>query len=81
MYQYDKANGGDYLHTLKVYLNNQMNAVKTAQALFIHRATMVYRLDRIRELTGIDFKDPDKMLHLTISTNLLVKDMFPDVPL
>jgi hypothetical protein len=77
LHQYDKANGSNYLYTLKVYLNNQMNAVKTAKALYIHRATMVYRLDRIRELTGIDFKDPDKILHLVISTNLLVKDFFP----
>ena len=73
--QYDTLNGSDYLKTLKVYLNNQMNAVKTARDLFIHRATMVYRLDRIRELTGIDFKDTEKNLHLVISANLLIKDL------
>ncbi len=79
LHQYDKANSSNYLHTLNVYLRNQMNAVKTAKELYIHRATMVYRLDRIRELTGIDFKDPEKILHLTISTNLLVEDLFTDM--
>ena len=77
LFEYDKSNGSSYLNTLKAYLNNQMNAVKTAKELFIHRATMVYRLERIHQLTGIDFKDPDKILHLVISTNLLIKD-FPD---
>ena len=60
--------------TLKVYLRNNMNAVKTAKELFIHRSTMVYRLERIEELTGIDYKDPYKILHLLISLELLLKD-------
>ncbi len=75
LYQYDQVNGSNYLQTLKGYLDNQMNAVKTAKELYIHRATMVYRLERIRELTGIDFKDSNKLLQLIISTNLLVKDL------
>jgi len=35
---------------------------------------MTYRLERIEELTGIDFKDPQKVLHLMISLELLLKD-------
>jgi len=71
---YDKLNGSELLPTLKAYLRNNMNAVKTAKALFIHRSTMTYRLERIEELTGIDFKDPQKVLHLMISLELLLKD-------
>jgi purine catabolism regulator len=51
-----------------------MNAIKTAADLFIHRSTMNYRLERIKELTGIDFKDPDKVLYLSISMHLLFKE-------
>jgi hypothetical protein len=72
--EYDKTHGSELLPTLKVYLRNNMNAVKTAKELFIHRSTMVYRLERIEELTGIDYKDPYKILHLLISLELLLKD-------
>lgn len=65
--RYDHENQGDYVHTLKLYLDNQLNAVKTAQDLFIHRATMKYRLKRIEALTGIDFKNSEKILYLSLS--------------
>lgn len=72
--EYDEKNQSELLKTLKVYLRNQMNAVKTAKELFIHRSTMVYRLERITELTGIDYKSPLKILYLLISMELLLKD-------
>lgn len=65
--QYDRENQGDYVHTLRLYLDNQLNAVKTAQDLFIHRATMKYRLKRIEALTGIDFQNSEKILYLNLS--------------
>lgn len=65
--RYDKENGGDYVRTLKQYLDNQLNAVKTAQDLYIHRATMKYRLKRIETLTGIDFENSEKILYLNMS--------------
>ncbi|MEA4964698.1 MAG: helix-turn-helix domain-containing protein [Oscillospiraceae bacterium] len=65
--RYDRENQGDYVHTLKQYLGNQLNAAKTAQDLFIHRATMKYRLKRIETLTGIDFQDSEKILYLNLS--------------
>ncbi|SHH48644.1 PucR C-terminal helix-turn-helix domain-containing protein [Sporobacter termitidis DSM 10068] len=73
LHRYDKENQSDYLHTLKVYLDNQMNAVKTSKELFVHRTTMEYRLNRIVELTGIDFKNADQILYLILSIRLLVK--------
>lgn len=72
LHRYDKENQSDYLRTLKVYLDNQMNGVKAAKALFIHRATMEYRLSRIEALTGIDFKNSDQTLYFTLSIRLLI---------
>ncbi len=65
--QYDRENNSDYFRTLKVYLENEMNAVKTAKDLYIHRATMEYRLSRIEELGGIDFKDTERVFYLRMS--------------
>lgn len=51
-----------------------MNALKTASELYVHRATMMYRLKRLREIAGIDFDDADQMLYLQLSFRLF----FPD---
>ena len=72
--RYDHENQGDYVHTLKQYLDNQLNAVKTAQDLFIHRATMKYRLKRIEALTGIDFQDSEKNLYLSLSLKFFTEN-------
>jgi hypothetical protein len=72
--EYDRENGTGLLQTLRLYVDNGMNAIKTAGDLYIHRSTMVYRLERIRELTGIDFKDPARVLYLAISLRLLFKE-------
>lgn len=76
LHSYDNKNQTEFLRTLQAYIDNQMNAIKTASVLFIHRSTMVYRLERIKELTGIDFKDPLKVLHLSLSFHLLFKNRY-----
>ena len=43
----------------------------TAHALYIHRSTLTYRLEKMQELTGIDLADPDTRLYLQISIKLL----------
>jgi carbohydrate diacid regulator len=48
------------LLTLQVFFNCNLNIQEAAQALFVHRNTLIYRLKRIKELTGYDpqcFKD------------------------
>lgn len=78
--RYDRAHQTDFLHTLQVYLNNQLNANQTARDLFVHRATMVYRLDRIVELTGMDFHNADQILYLQISLRMLLSEQDLAVP-
>jgi sugar diacid utilization regulator len=52
--RHDKRNRTDLVHTLKAYLDSNCNMNLTAAAIFAHRHTVAYRLDRIRELTGLD---------------------------
>jgi DNA-binding PucR family transcriptional regulator len=42
----DQAHETSYLETTRQYVKNRFNAVKTANALFIHRSTFLYRLER-----------------------------------
>ncbi|OFV69231.1 PucR family transcriptional regulator [Acetobacterium wieringae] len=67
---YDDKNSTEYIKTLTIYLQNNMNALQTAKDLSIHRGTMVYRLERIREIGKIDFENPDELLHVNISLKL-----------
>ena len=49
--------GPDLAATLEAYLDNGADAQETARRLHIHRSTLYYRLDRIRELIGSDLGD------------------------
>lgn len=63
----DENNDTDYMHTLELYLDNHLNAVKTARELFIHRSTFLYRLDKIKDVLKVDFDNPDDVLYLMLS--------------
>ena len=52
--RYDDQYRGDLLATLEAYLANDCNMNATARAIYAHRHTVAYRLERVRELTGLD---------------------------
>lgn len=68
---YPQANKADLLITLKTFLQCNQNATKTAQLLFIHHKTAVYRLERIKEITGMNFDDPEEMLSVQIGLKII----------
>jgi sugar diacid utilization regulator len=51
---YDRQYRSELLSTLEAYLAQDCNMNATARAIFAHRHTVAYRLDRIKELTGLD---------------------------
>lgn len=69
--RHDQTHGTEYLRTLRLYLDNSLNAVQTARELYIHRSTFLYRLEKISEMTGIDLADKDTRLYLTFSFRML----------
>ena len=69
--QSDKDKGTEYMKTLRIYLDNQCNVMQTSKQLFIHRSTVLYRLDKIKQILGSDLKDPDEILYLMLSFRLL----------
>lgn len=64
---YDKAHSTDFLPTLQVYINSLCSTAETAESLHIHRNTLLYRLNKIEELTGVSLGDPHTYMHLMIS--------------
>ena len=59
---YDEEHNTQLLYTLETYFNNCQNSVKTSKALFIHRNTLLYRLDRIAEILDLNYNDSEQML-------------------
>jgi sugar diacid utilization regulator len=51
---YDDQYGTDLAGTLEAYLEQNCNMNATASAIYAHRHTVAYRLERVRELTGLD---------------------------
>jgi sugar diacid utilization regulator len=65
---YDARRQSELVRTLSVYLERGGNYNATAEALVVHRSTLKYRLQRIRELSGHDLNDPDSRFNLQLAT-------------
>ncbi len=65
--RHDQENGSAFIETLQTYLDHGLNAAETAQALFIHRNTLLKRLNRMQELWAFDFDDPYFILNVHIA--------------
>ena len=65
--EYDLANDAALLKTLQSYIDNGLNAKETAAELYLHRNTLTYRLNKIRELTDIDFENLETVFRLSCS--------------
>lgn len=68
---YDRKNGTELIRTLAAYFESHHSPTEAAERLHLHRNTLLYRLQRIREITGRDPDDPDSSLalHLAIRVN------------
>lgn len=75
--EHDKENGTQYFETLRTYLLLERDIPKTAQALIIHRTTLLYRLKKIQALTSANINDPWHRLYLLLSLWILEKDTHP----
>lgn len=68
---YQQTNKTDLIKTLKVFLQCNQNATKASQQLFVHYKTAVYRIERIKEITGMDFEDGEEMLQVQIGLKII----------
>ena len=47
------------LFTINKFFENNLNVSETSRKLFVHRNTLVYRLEKIKKLTGLDLREFD----------------------
>jgi DNA-binding PucR family transcriptional regulator len=66
--EYDERKNTELVKTLTQYLQHGGGYEATSRALSVHRSTLKYRLQRIRELTGFDLGDPETHFNLELAT-------------
>lgn len=70
LYQLSQNQQIDLFETLRVYLMNSGNISKTSDELFLHRSTLTYRLNKIKEEVSIDIDDPNEQFNLMLAFKL-----------
>ncbi len=63
-------NADEFLHTLEEYFAHHANLSQTAEALFIHRNTLTYRLERIASISQLDLDNPDTRLAVQLALHI-----------
>lgn len=66
------------LMTVQCFFENNLNVSETSRKLFVHRNTLVYRLEKIRKLTGLDLREFEHAV--TFRVALMVKKYLTNRP-
>ena len=67
---YDKHNNTDLVKTIYHYFKNNCNLRLTAESLFIHKNSVIYRLKKIEELTGLSMDDAEDRFNLQLALKI-----------
>jgi purine catabolism regulator len=72
--EYNNQTDKELVKTIAAFLECNGNLTETSNKLFIHRNTLKYRLERIRDITQIDLDDAENrlMLHLGLKMNQVI---------
>lgn len=60
----------EFLQTLEVYFEHNGSLTQASEALFIHRNTLIYRLERICEIAGLDLEKPETRLAVELALHI-----------
>ncbi len=67
---YDREHGADLVRTLDAFFAARCSPKEAAAMLHVHRNTVLYRLDRVREITGLDLDDAGVRLRLQLALHV-----------
>ncbi|MEG2539835.1 MAG: helix-turn-helix domain-containing protein, partial [Clostridium sp.] len=68
--EYDSKKSTELVKTLEAYFEHNGNLKKMSDALFTHYNTILYRLTRIKEITGVNFENAKDRLNLEIALKI-----------
>ncbi|MEE0867153.1 MAG: helix-turn-helix domain-containing protein [Clostridia bacterium] len=67
------------LYTIQKFFENNLNVSETSRQLYVHRNTLVYRLDKVRKMTGLDLRIFDHAIVFKVA--LMVKKYLVSKPM
>src|SRR3954471_1021124 len=67
---YDDRRNAGLVETLRAYIDGNFSIARAARSMHVHSNTVLYRLDRVRELTGRDPRNPRDVVFLALSLRL-----------
>ncbi len=65
--EFDQKHNKQLLPTLEIFLQCGGSIKEASEILFVHRNTLLYRLDRIETFTNVQLKNPDNRLNLSVA--------------
>lgn len=68
---YDKKKDTELVKTLESYFDNGGNLKRISQELFTHYNTILYRIQRIEEITDLSLQNPQDRLNLEIALKIM----------
>ncbi len=77
--RYDKKNNSEYVKTLEAYVLSGLNNKQAAARLNVHINTLIYRINRMKDLFGIDFSDSTLITTLICNFLLITAADYPDL--
>ncbi len=69
--EYDRKKRTEFIPTLQAYFETNGNLKKMAETLYTHYNTILYRLQRIQQVAGIDLRSPSDRLNLEIGLKIM----------
>jgi PucR family transcriptional regulator, purine catabolism regulatory protein len=70
VYEHDQLHGTSYIITLENYFQNNLNISETAKAMFLHRNTLIYRIEKIKEILNTDLKNSEELLQIQLALKI-----------
>ncbi len=69
--EYDKNKDGELIKTLRTYFECGGNLKQVCKQMYIHYNTILYRIQKIQQITGVDLSDSNARLNLEISLKIM----------
>ena len=57
----------EILNTIQKFFQNNLNISETSRQLFVHRNTLVYRIEKVQKITGLDMRSFEDALTFNIA--------------
>lgn len=64
VYEYDKKKKKELIDTLECFMNNNQSYKRTSTEMFVHYRTIMYRMNKIEEISGMDYDNVTEMLEV-----------------